>query len=228
LVEGKANVRLLKSFFYQLFDSIQIFTQKGMRAGFARLGQTVTRVFYVQGERVVLAKTLSGNLAALKLPPGLIIRRVLTKEDLASPASVVGPKDKVRFHQMFDQGSIAFIALQEGQPAGCGWISYQIDQRTNPAQAPLAPGDACLHDLFVAPLYRGHGIAQALVACRLQFLHKQGYKRSVISCSKGDTPALKVAQKAGYSSIGETRYTRFLFWNRLEYSPYQSEERYNV
>jgi len=92
----------------------------------------------------------------------------------------------------------------------------------------LLPGDACLYDLFVAPAYRGQRLASRLVAHRLQFLREHGYKRSVISCAKDDLPPLVVAERIGYIKIGESCHTRFLFWDRFKYKPFEAEERYRV
>jgi GNAT superfamily N-acetyltransferase len=218
--ERIANMRLLKSLLYLLLDTFVVFKKKGVQAGLANLGKVLRRIFYTRLELVLLAKSLSIGESPLEPLPGLIIRQVKEKEELAVMDDWVGPKKAARFRRVFDDGSVAFLAWQDGQLAGWGWIAYEIDPEVNRVHIPLPPGDATLYDLFVLPAYRGQGIAQRLVACRLQLLRAQGYKRAVISCSKGDIPALKLAQKAGYTRIGESCHTRFLFWDRLEFNLY--------
>ncbi len=221
-------MRLLKSLSYQLIELVKTFKENGFLAGLVKLGKIIRRIFYVRRDRWVFALVLSEKVITVKPLPGLVIRQVKGKEELAALASLAGPTDMVRFCQMFDEGCLAFVAWQEGQIAGWGWISDRIDPQTNRTQAPLRPGDACLYDLFVAPAYRGRGIAQRLVAHRLKFLLEHGYKRSVISCAKDDTPPLIVAQRAGYVTIGESYHARFILWERFEYRPFPTEEKYHV
>jgi GNAT superfamily N-acetyltransferase len=213
-------MRLLKSLVYLLLDTFVMFNKKGVRAGLANLGKVLWRIFYTRLELVVLAKPLSVSEPPLEPLPGVVIRQVREKEELAVMDDWVGPREAVRFRRVFDDGSVAFIAWQDGQLAGWGWIAYEIDPEVNRVHMPLSPGDATLYDLFVLPAYRGQGIAQRLVACRLQLLRAQGYKRAVISCAKGEIPALKLAQKTGYIGIGEGCHTRFLFWDRLKFNLY--------
>jgi GNAT superfamily N-acetyltransferase len=213
-------MRLLKSLAYLLLDTFVIFKKKGVRAGLANLGKVFWRIFYTRRDLVVLAKSLSVSEPPLEPLPGLVIRQVKEKEELAVMDDCVGPREAARLRRVFDDGGVAFIAWQDEKLAGWGWIAYEIDPGVNRVHIPLSPGDATLYDLFVLPAYRGRGIAQRLVASRLQLLRAQGYKRAVISCAKGEIPALRLAQKAGYSSIGESCHTRFLFWDNLKFNPY--------
>jgi GNAT superfamily N-acetyltransferase len=221
-------MRLLKSLFYQLSDTFKTFKEKGMCIGLARLRQTIVRIFYVRRERWVFALPLSESMPVIEPLSGLVVRQVKDKRDLALTDSMVDTMDAVWFRRMFDDGDIAFFALLDGQLVGWGWISFKINPELHHMQAPLLPGDACLHNLFVVPAYRGERIAQRLIAHRLQFLREHRYKRSVISCAKDDIPPLIVAERAGYVKIGESCHTRFLFWDRLDYKPCEAEERYRV
>lgn len=221
-------MRLLKMLFYQLVDTFQTFRAKGWRAGLTRLVKTIRRVFYSRDEFIVLAKALFPADPPPDPLPGLIVRRLITQTEVASLEPLAGATDMVRFQRMFKLGAVVFGAFLEGQVIGWGWLTDKIDPQTNRVQAPLRPGDACLYDLFVAPAFRKQGIAQRLVASRLQFLSAHGYQRSVITCSKDNPAALKVAQRAGYLKIGESCHTRFLFWDRYEYKPSELEELYGV
>lgn len=221
-------MRLLKSLFYQLVDAIQVFKEKGMKVGFVRLGKTIERVFYVRRERWVFALPLSQYHSKTTFLPDLVVRPLKDRKEIVLLEALASIVDIVRFRQMFDGGSAAFIALLNERLVGWGWIAFSIDPEIDRTQAPLLPGDACLYELFVAPAYRGRRIAQQLVDYRLRFLQENGYKRAIISCSKGDVPALKVAERVGYIKIGESSHTRFLFWDQYKFIPSATEERYRV
>lgn len=217
-------MRLLNSLFYQLVDVFQTFRVKGWRAGITRLAKTGQRVIYNQDEFIVLAKALFPADPSPELLPGLSVRRLTTQAEVNLLKPLAGATDMARFQRMFDLDAVVFAAFLEGQVIGWGWLTDKIDPQTNRVQAPLHPGDACLYDLFVAPDFRERGIAQRLVASRLQYLRDHGYQRSVITCSKDNPAALKVAQRAGYVPIGESRHTRLLVWDRYEYKSFKLEE----
>jgi GNAT superfamily N-acetyltransferase len=216
-------MHLLSQLLYRLITALKVFRENGLRAGFVELGQTIWRIFYQRAEYTAMAKELSRQAYPAAGEPDLIIRRATTREEILALSSIADLADMARFQRMFDQGSVVLIALRGGQAVGYGWISHRIDRRTNRLQPPLRPGDACLHDLFVSPAHRGQGIAQALVARRLQFLREEGYKRSIIAVAQGNAPALRVAEKAGYRPVGEMSHTRLLFWDRLTYKAIPAE-----
>jgi GNAT superfamily N-acetyltransferase len=221
-------VRLLKSLFYHLLEVIRTFQAEGGSAGLARLGEAVRRIFYVQSEYWVVALTLSDQTIRLEPLPGLVMVQVKDKENLDLIASLATSADRVRFYQMFARGSFAFMARQDDRLVGWVWASDQIETHLNRSHTPLCSGDVCLHDLLVLPAYRGQGIGQRLVADRLQFFLGQGYKRSVASIAKENIASLTVVKKAGYIRIGESYHTRFLFWNRFEYKPFEAEQKYRL
>jgi len=216
-------MHLLKQLAYRLIAAARVFREKGPSAGLVELGKTVWRVFYQRAKYIAMAKELSKQAFPATGGPDLTIRRATTREEVLALSPIADLADMARFQRMFDQGSVPLIALQSGQTVGYGWISHRIDRRTNRLQPPLGPGDACLHDLFVSPAYRGRGIAQALVARRLQFLREEGYTRSIIAVAQGNAPALRVAEKAGYRPVGEMSHTRVLFWERLTYKAIPAE-----
>lgn len=217
-------MRLLNSLWYQLIDAFKTLQAKGWRAGIIQLAQTGQRVIYNQDEFIVLAKTLFPADTPPDPLPSLTVRRLTTQAELNLMAPLAGVTDMARFQRMFELGAVVFGAFLEDQVIGWGWLTDKIDPQTNRVQAPLKPGDACLYDLFVASDFRERGIAQRLVASRLQYLRDHGYQRSVITCSKDNPAALKVAQRAGYVSIGESRHTRLLFWDRYKYESFKLEE----
>jgi GNAT superfamily N-acetyltransferase len=209
----------IKQLFYHLANDWTIFKEQGARAGLAQLGRVIWRVFYQHDEYVVLTNLLSGpnQISPPKSRPDLVIRQVTTPEELDALQPIADVADIARFHHMFKRGSIMFIAFQHEIPVGYCWISAEIDRTANRIQPPLHPGEACVHDLFVAPAYRNQGIGQALISHRLQFLQKHGYQRAIVAVLKGNTPALKADERAGYIYVGQMWHTRILFWDSLTY-----------
>ncbi len=209
----------VKQLFYHLASDRTIFKEQGPRAGLAQLGRVIGRVFYQHDEYVVLANSLTiPNQTSLpNFKPDFVIRQVITSGDLNRLKPIADIADMARFYHMFECGSMVFIAFQNEKPVGYGWISAEIDRTANRLQPPLHPGDACMHDLFVAPAYQNRGIGQALISHRLQFLQEQGYQRAIIAVLKDNAPALKAVERTGYIYVGQMRHTRILFWDSLTY-----------
>jgi GNAT superfamily N-acetyltransferase len=211
-------MHLLRQLLCRLTIAIRMFQKEGWRAGLTALGRTVSRVLYQRAEYIVMANDLSGQVLLADPKPGLVIRQATTREEIASLSSMTDLADLERFYRMFDRGSVAFIAFQNDQAVGYGWISQVMHRSVHRVPPPLRPGDACLHDLFVSPAHRGQGIGHALISYRLRFLHDHGYKRAITVVRKDNTPSLKANKKTGYTRIGEMSHARFLFWDRLTYN----------
>lgn len=209
-------MNLLKQLSYRLAMSLKLLQKKGLWVGLAELAQVLLRVFYKRGEYIIIARLLSEQISMPEPRPGLVIRQVTTREELGSLRPIMDLADMARFYKMFDQGSIAFVALQNEMPIGCCWISTKIDRSVNRVQPPLGPGDACVHDLFVSPEYRNAGIGRTLIAHRLRFLREQGYQRAIVAVLKDNAPALTVNKKTGHIHIGEMSHTRILFWDHFK------------
>jgi GNAT superfamily N-acetyltransferase len=211
-------MHLLRQLLLRLNATLTAFRDKGLRAGFAELGQTLLRIFYQKAEYVIVAHPLSEELTPMFTKSDTVIRQVKTRDEITGLSSIADPADMARFYKMFDNGSIAFIAWQNGQVAGYCWISDEIDRSVNRVQPPLSTGDACVHDWFVAPAYRSQGLGKTLVAHRLRFLRERGYRRALAVVLKDNAPALKVDKKTGYAEIGEMSHTRILFWDSFQYN----------
>lgn len=215
-------MRLSRPLLYRLISTLRAFQKKGLWAGSAELGRTVLRIFYQRGEYIIIAHTLSGQIPPPAPKPGLVVRQVNTRDEIANLSSIAEPVDMARFYKMFDHGSIAFIAFQNGQSVGCCWISQEVDRRVNRVQFPLGPGDACVHDLFVSPAHRGQGLGKSLILHRLRFLREHGYRRALGVVLKDNVPALKINKKAEYEHIGEMSHTRILFWDSFYYNMFDA------
>lgn len=212
-------MHLLRQLVYRLTVALKVFQKQGLRAGLAELGHTALRILYQRAEYTVMANVLPDQVPLPHPRPGLVIRQATTREEIASLSSIADLADMARFYKMFKNGNIAFIAFQNDQPVGYGWISKDINRSVNRVvPPPLCPGDAYLHDLFVSPPYRGQKIGRGLVSHRLRFLREHGYKRAIIVVLKDNMPALKIHEKMRYKRVGEMSHSRFLFWDRFTYN----------
>jgi len=215
-------MQLLRGLLYRLRRSLRVFREKGPRAGVTELWRTILRVFCQRTDYVVVAHTLSEKIPSPNPKPGLTIRQVRDREELATLNRIADEEDRARFYRLLDHGSIAFIASQDSRPVGYCWISEEIDMRVHRVQPPLSPGDAYVHDLFVAPTHRRQGIGGALVSHRLRFLRDHGCERVIAIVLKDNVPALKVDSKTGYTHVGEMTHTRILLWDLFAYHRYET------
>jgi len=211
-------MHLLRQLLWQLTLTVRLFQEQDWCAGLMELGRTLSRILYLRGEYVIMANDLSGLILLPGPGPDLVVRRVETREELDGLRSIASLADLSRYCRMFDHGSSVFIALQNDQPVGYGWISQMVDRSVHGVQPPLRPGDVCLHDLFVSPAHRRQGIGQMLIAHRLRFLRDNGYRRAIIAVKKDNIPSLEANRKTGYVPVGEMSHTRFLFWDRLTHN----------
>jgi GNAT superfamily N-acetyltransferase len=201
----------------RLADSLRAFRERGLWAGLAELGRTLSRIVYQHAEYVVLANELSQPVLSPSPKPGLVIRQMTHREGLAVLGPITSQADLARFYELFDNRSVVFVAYRDNDLVGYCWISQEADGSVNRLQPPLRKGDAYVHDLFVSLTHRNQGIGKALVSHRLEFLREHGYRRAIAVVLKENTPALKVDNKTGYSQIGSMSHTRILFCDRVDY-----------
>jgi GNAT superfamily N-acetyltransferase len=58
-------------------------------------------------------------------------------------------------------------------------------------------------DVFVLSPWRGRGIAKALIAKGLEFLHDHGYAQVILEVKQHNLPAVSVYQAMGYKIINQ-------------------------
>jgi GNAT superfamily N-acetyltransferase len=208
---------LMKQLFCQVIDSFKTCKTRGIGAGLVGLAQTVARVFYQRADYVVLEERFSKYAPAADPRPDLVIRRVTTRELVASLSPVTNLADMQRFYKLFDGGCFAFIASENDQVIGYCWASQHVEGSLNRVGAALSlgAGDAYIHDLFTAEAYRGRGIGRSLLIHCLEYLHENGYERAVAAVERDNIASLIVTRKAGYQVMGEISHSRIMLWNRF-------------
>jgi GNAT superfamily N-acetyltransferase len=58
-------------------------------------------------------------------------------------------------------------------------------------------------DVFILPAWRGRGIAKALIAKGLEYLHDYGYAQVILEVKQHNLPAVSVYQAMGYKIINQ-------------------------
>ena len=74
-------------------------------------------------------------------------------------------------------------------PAGCA------------AMKPLAPDTMEIKRMFVAPAYRGRGIAAVILAELERWAHESGFTRFVLETGIRQTAAIRLYEKSGFATI---------------------------
>ena len=128
---------LLKQFLVQLSNAGKIFREKGVLAGLVELGEIISRIFYRREEYIVIQYELSQQSVSLDPKPDLDIRQVAKSEELTSLRQMADESDMTRFHNLFNHDSVAFIAFQDGQPAGYCWASEKFEKALHRVPVPL-------------------------------------------------------------------------------------------
>jgi GNAT superfamily N-acetyltransferase len=77
---------------------------------------------------------------------------------------------------------------------------------------PMESGTTGITDeVFVLPAWRGQGIAKALIAKGLKYLHDHGYAQAILEVKQQNLPAVSVYQAMGYQIINQEVFLgRFL------------------
>jgi ribosomal protein S18 acetylase RimI-like enzyme len=212
-------IYLIKQLSYRMIDSFRTIKEEGIRSGIAEFGRTIARIFYGRAEYLVLANSLSDRLDGADPQPEFTICQVTTLEEIEGLGPIADSADMARFHELFESGSMVFIASQNAEVVGYCWVSSGAGQDVNriAAALQLEDGDAYVHDLFTSMAHRSKGVGRSLVSHRLRYLREHGYKRAVGAVFANNVPALKVNKKTGYESIGVLHHYRVLFWNHFKY-----------
>src|SRR5690242_16368766 len=94
-----------------------------------------------------------------------------------------------------------WLAFADGQPAGCGVISYAISTSIGGLVAKL-------DDVFVADGFRGQGIGEAMLGALERQLKKEKVKRFDTAVVSGNGGAARFYKRMGYRALGEERLAK--------------------
>jgi ribosomal protein S18 acetylase RimI-like enzyme len=100
------------------------------------------------------------------------------------------------------QRTTVLVATVSGEIAGSATL--EVETRMNPESTePLAPDEAHLRMLGVAPAYRGRGVARRLVAACIDVARAQGKRRLTLETTVPMTAAQRLYVSMGFDSAGE-------------------------
>lgn len=162
---------------------------------------------------LIMAQVLSEPIV-IPQPHLPIAVRIATIADLERFKDIATFSEIKSYSKRFAQGHICHIALHQGRLVGYNWTVTEMDPELEGGiSICLQPGDAYLSYSFVAPAYRGQGIAPTLGAHRLRYLQEMGYQRVIALMEVKNHAVLAVARKLGYQEIGRATFQRIL-WRR--------------
>lgn len=88
--------------------------------------------------------------------------------------------------RLFKPNIAFFIAYFDGQPVGCGGISFE-------------DGYAELKRMYVRPSYRGRGVVQAMIARLVSEAEARGIKRVTLETGDVQHAAIRAYERAGFT-----------------------------
>ena len=92
----------------------------------------------------------------------------------------------------------AFLAEFEGTPAGLAWAKAD----------PNDPSTVHILQMWVAPNARGRGVGDTLLKAAIHWAMKYGASCVKLGATCGNTPAIRLYQRAGFVQLGGTEPIR--------------------
>ena len=86
----------------------------------------------------------------------------------------------------------ALIAEIEGTPSGLVWAKADAND----------PGTVNIFQMWVAPEARGRGVGDALLQAAIHWARQYGARFAKLGATCGDTPAVRLYQRAGFVEFG--------------------------
>ena len=86
----------------------------------------------------------------------------------------------------------AFLAEVEGTPSGLAWAKAD----------PYDPSTVHILQMWVAPNARGRGVGDTLLKAAIHWAKQHGASSVKLGASCGNTPAIRLYQRAGFVQIG--------------------------
>jgi ribosomal protein S18 acetylase RimI-like enzyme len=84
---------------------------------------------------------------------------------------------------------LPLLAEVAGVPAGLAWARFEA-------------GVAVLYQVWVAPEYRGRGVAHALLTRAIGWARERGAGAVELDVTAGDTPAVRLYRRLGFEAVG--------------------------
>lgn len=119
----------------------------------------------------------------------------------------------------FDDGERCVGVFFEGRLGHVSWMTrgrLQIDRGI-----PVVPvvGGVGIYDMFTLPDFRGRGAQTHALQALCRMARGDGADRAVALVREGNAPSRHVFRKCGFAEIGDLRYRRRLWIERLDHPP---------
>lgn len=164
---------------------------------------------------VHLERLLAAPIGARQLPPGFSIRQVGGEHEAAELATL--HRNAFGTPHMTTERRLALMRTAHYDPAldlvaiaPEGLRAAYALGSISPEENALTGRDACYTDLFAThPVYRGRGLASALLVALLGLLKARGYATAKLNTSSENTPMQSVALGEGFQVVSRTlRFAR--------------------
>jgi len=181
------------------------------QADTVRLAYLARQGFIREADWVVhLERALALPIAPPQLAAGFTLRSVegepeaaelatLHREAFGTPHMTTERRLTLMRTAHYDPALDLVVVSAEGARAAYGLANV------NPEENELTGQNACYADLFAThPLYRGRGLARALLVTLLQRLQARGFAIAKLNTSSENGPMLQVATSAGFEIVATT------------------------
>jgi putative acetyltransferase len=131
------------------------------------------------------------SLIVERVPTPTEDARVLIGELDAELNAAYEPQQRhgLNIARVFQPSVLFFIAYLESQPVGCGGIAFE-------------DGVAEVKRMYVRPLARSRGVAQAILSRLQQEARQRGEKRVVLETGNAQLAAIRFYERAGFARCG--------------------------
>jgi GNAT superfamily N-acetyltransferase len=118
------------------------------------------------------------------------------------------------------RGDLVVLARLNGRPAGISWCARGVVEVPELDRTLiLAPTEAYIHDVFVAPQARGRSVAPAMLEFVAMELRQRDFYRSWALIDSDNVASVRAFEKAAYAAVADVIYTRMGNVDRLAVRP---------
>lgn len=126
----------------------------------------------------------------------------------------------------WQRGDLVVLARLNGRPAGISWAARgEVDVPELDRHLLLAPTEAYIHDVFVAPQARGRSVAPAMLEYIARELRQRDFYRSWALIGTDNIASVRAFEKAAYAAVADVFYARMGAVDRLSVRPPDPEAR---
>jgi GNAT superfamily N-acetyltransferase len=125
-----------------------------------------------------------------------------------------------RLRALWSAGDTAVLARINGRPAGIAWCSQglvhvpELDRNID-----LGPGEAYIHDVFVAPVARGRSVAPSMLEFLASELRGRDVYKSWALIGCDNIASTRAFEKAAYAAVCDVIYARMAAVDKLVVRP---------